>query len=269
MRKTALSFILPLLASLFFVEALPAQDAADKPRLMLSLQKEKILDNSGNLRAVDRMDMIEKLHQKLLDRGFQVLDEGEMVEALKNAEKAELLGGMAQEGAGESMVAPRYYIQMAVSECRFLMGPERKRVYHMKMQLNALDARTGARIVSVANGEPVVADTVPLAIESCVSLMVEKFTAQLPEEFRPAALEGTVIKVAPGRILVKIDGARLKVGDVLKAYRQEEIDLGDGEFDMDETLTGFLTVTEVKTNFVACAPSTEDHDIQKEDVVRP
>lgn len=269
MTKSLWRKIFLILAWVSLAAFYPAQEGQEGQQLMLSLQKDKILDNSGNLRASDRMDMIEKLRQKLLDRGFQVLDEAEMVDAIKSSEKAELLGGMAPDGESAEMVAPRYYIQMAVSECRFVMGEQKKRVYQMKTRLNALDARTGARIVSVEQDTPVVSDTIPEAIEACVTLMVEKFTERLPEKFRPAAVEGTVIKVSPGRILVKIPGDKVKVGDVLKVYRQEEIDLGDGEFEADETLIGLLQITEVKAAFVACVPSAEDHDIQKEDVVRP
>ena len=251
--------------------------AEDKKIPMISVQESKIENKTGvdaNFRP-----LIDMVKHELFQAGFQVVDEADMGNALKEADKAGFFDGMEGKSSPGALKVPGYFVRASVIQYGFSASASRNPVSGNTTQIRSaqvqiaftiVDART-ARMQASANtkSRPVIVRTLEgndvaqrgnfeeqalqTASQECIRQLVVELLKSVPKKFRPAALEGTVLKAQDNRILVKIDGDKVKIGDVLDIFKVEKLDEDDSDL-TDEIYLCSVQITDVRPKISVCVP---------------
>ena len=275
-KSVSLSFLLGAFLLHFLL------DAAEKKVPMISVQESKI-ENKTGINANFR-PLIDMIKHELFQAGFQVVDEADMGNSLKEADKAEFFGGMEGKSSDELKV-PGYFVRATVIQYGFTASASRNpisgnttqiRSAQVQIAFTIVDART-ARMQASANtkSRPVVVRTMEgqntsqqgnfeeqslqTASQECIRKMVAELLKTVPKKFRPAAAEGTVLKAQDNRILVKINGEKVKIGDILDIFKVEKLDEDDPDL-TDEIYLCSVQITDVRPKISTCVPVAGQSD---------
>ena len=274
----------------------------------VSVQEGKI-ENKTDVPKANFRPLIDMIKHELFEAGFAVVDEKDMVGALKEAEKASVMDGMEGDApASGNLKVPGYFVRMSILQYGFTASAQRNVVSgnvnklqtaQVRIAFTITDART-ARLVASANTKsaPIAVRTVQgadvsqignfqeqalqEASQDCCRQLVAALMKKTPPQFRPEGAVGKVLKVADYGVLVKIKPDRVKVGEVLDIFKTEALDddddddkktNDDGDDDdeeiVEEIYIGSATVTELKKKYVVCSPVTANAKFEKGQLARP
>ena len=271
----------------------------------VSVQESKI-ENKTDVQKANFRPLIDMIKHELFEAGFAVVDEKDMVGALKESEKSSVMDGMEGNApASGNLKVPGYFVRMSILQYGFTASAQRNvlsgnvnqsQTAQVRIAFTITDART-ARLVASANTKsaPIAVRTVQgsdmsqtgnfqeqalqEASQDCCRQLVAALMKKTPAQFRPEGATGKVLKVADYGVLVKIKPDRVKVGEVLDIFKTEALDDDDDddkkkdddddEEIVEEIYVGSATVTELKKKYVVCSPVTADAKFEKGQLARP
>lgn len=292
-------------AATYSIVAIGAQDEKIPPSVSIQEQKfEDLRPDAEKTRFNNLKPLVEMIKHELFETGFSVKDERDMVDALKEQNKAEVMDGMeGSEDIKGNLKIPAYYLRLkilqygfsSVSQNNVMSGnTTEKQFLFAQMTSNIIDVRTG-RLIGSANVKvgPLSVSTLKGQTRSqagnydeqmlqtlnqqCAQQIVDFLVKKTPAKFRPEGATGKVLKIADYGILVKINPEKVNIGDVLDIFKiesldDEEDDEGESDEDLvEEIYIGSVSISEVKSKYVVCVPMPESATakFEKKQLARP
>jgi len=284
-----------------------AKDKKEKelPPPSVSIQEGKFKDlrpDAEKSRFNNLRPMVEMVKHELMEAGFSVKDEQDMMDGLKEIVKTKGVDGMeGDEPLLGDMKIPAYFTGIKVLQYGFVSATKQnvesgnvtsKQYLSAQITSTIVDARTGRTIGSAnVKAGPLSVATIggqtggqsgnfdeqmlQSINQQCAKQIVQYLVTKTPAKFRPAGATGKVLKVADYGVLVKINPEKVKIGDLLDIFQVEALDDDDGDDDgeeeeiSEEIYVGSVEVCELKPNYVVCKPLTKDAKFAKKQLARP